>query len=553
MRTERLRSSWQAAHAVLARRQLRRAVLAFACSVTGEWALTIALAVVAFADGGAAGVGAVALLRLLPSALGTPFITAFADRTRRERALATVSVVRGVTIGAAAALLALDAPTVPVYALVVAATVAFTMFRPAHSALLPLLCSTTTELTSANVVRGLLESLSILAGPVLAGVLLAWSGSAAVFTAAALLSFVAAVMLLGIRYEAPERPAPPERVHLVREAVDGLRAVSANRDLRRIFGLGFAQTYTRGALNVFTVVIAFELLDQGDTGVAALSAAVGVGGVIGSLGVSLLVGSRHLGAWLVAALVLWGTPIAVIGAVPEAIVAYALIAVIGVANAVIDVPLFTLPVRLVRDDVLSRVFGVFESIITIGVALGSALTPVAIALLDLEGAMIATGLLLPVVAVLSWRSLVDLDERLAVRDAEIGVLRETVMLRLLPVPSIEYLASRARTRSIPAGTSVFRQGDPGDSFFVIAAGEAEVIGDGVPVRVEGPGDCFGEIALLHDVPRTATVRAREDLVVLEIERDVFLEVVAGHGTANDAAEEIVARHLADFHPAKVGI
>ncbi|MET0882471.1 MAG: cyclic nucleotide-binding domain-containing protein, partial [Acidimicrobiales bacterium] len=308
-----------------------------------------------------------------------------------------------------------------------------------------------------------------------------------------------------------------------------------------------------GSLNVFTVVMAFELLDLGDSGVAALTAAVGVGGLIGALGVSLLVGSRHLGVWLLIALVLWGAPIAVIGAVPVTAVAFALIAVIGVANAIIDVPLFTLPVRLVRDDVLTRVFGVFESIITIGVALGSALTPVVIALLGLEGAMIATGALLPVVALLAWRPLGALDERLGVRDDEIDALRRTPMLQLLPVPSIEYLASRVDTHPVPAGTDLCRQGDPGDSFFVIVNGEADVIGDGETVRTVGPGAGVGEIALLRDIPRTATVRARENLVVMEIGRDVFLEVVAGHSTTKDAANEVVAQHLADFHPARVGI
>jgi predicted MFS family arabinose efflux permease len=550
---ERLGASLGAARSVLTQPQLRRAELAFAAALTGEWAVTVALGVVAFDDGGAAGVGLVALVRMVPSAIGTPVITAWTDRTRRERSLATVSILRAVTIGGAAVLLAVDAHHALVYGLVVLATAAFTVFRPTHSSLLPLLCTTTAELTGANVVRGLLESLATLVGPVLAGALLAASGPASVFGAAAVLALLAAVLLVRIRYDAPTRPAAAERVRLIQGTVDGVRAVAGHPELRLLFGLGFAQTYTRGALNVFIVVMAFDLLDLGDSGVAALSAAVGVGGLLGSLGVSLLVGSRHLGVWLMVALIFWGAPIAVIGTVPVTGVAFALIAVIGLANAVIDVPLFTLPVRLVRDDVLTRVFGVFESIITIGVAAGSVLTPVVIAVLGLEGAMIATGLLLPAVALLAWRRLVALDERLAVRDTEIAGLRATPMLQLLPVPSIEYLASRLTTRRVPAGATVCVQGDPGDSFYVIEEGEAEVLGDGASVRTMGPGDGFGEIALLRDIPRTATVRARDDLVVLEIGRDAFLEVVAGHTTTNDAADEVVAKRLADFHPARVGI
>ncbi len=553
MRGERLGASLGAARSVLARPQLRRAELAFAAALTGEWAVTVALAVVAFDDGGAAGVGLVALIRMVPSAIGTPVITALADRRRREQALAIVSILRAVTIGGAAVVLAVDAPHAFMYALVVLATAALTVFRPTHSSLLPLLCTTTAELTGANVVRGVLESLATLVGPVVAGALLAASGPASVFGAASVFSLIAASLLLRIRYDAPARPQAVHRTPLVQGTADGLKAVAGHRDLRLLFGLGFAQTYVRGSLNVFTVVMAFDLLDLGDSGVAALTAAVGVGGLIGALGVSLLVGSRHLGVWLMIALVLWGAPIAVIGAVPVAAVAFALIAVVGVANAIIDVPLFTLPVRLVRDDVLTRVFGVFESIITIGVAFGSALTPVLIALLGLEGAMIATGALLPVVALMAWRPLVALDERLGVRDDEIDALRRTPMLQLLPVPSIEYLASRVDTHPVPAGTDLCRQGDPGDSYFVIVDGEADVIGDGATVRTVGPGDGVGEIALLRDIPRTATVRARDNLVVMEIEREVFLEVVAGHSTTNDAADEVVAQHLAAFHPARVGI
>ena len=538
---------------MLSRPQLRRAELAFLWALTAEWALTVALGVVAFDDGGAAGVGLIAVARMIPSALGTPVMTAFADRFRRERSLATVSVIRAITLGAAALVLAADGPHAIVYGLVVVATIAFTMFRPTHSALQPLLCTVTAELAAANVVRGLLESLATLLGPVLAGALLAWASPAAAFGAASVLSLLSAVLLLRIDYDAPTAPAPVERVSLVRRTVDGLRTVRRHRDLRWIFALGLAQTYVRGALNVFIVVIALDLLDLGDAGVAGLSAAVGVGGLLGAVGVSLLVGSRHLGAWFAIALAAWGAPIALIGVFPEVLVAYALIAVVGLANAVIDVPIFTLPVRLVRDDVLSRVFGLFESVVAIGVALGSAVTPVLIGVLGVQGAMIVTGILLPAVALVAWRPLLGLDERLTVRDAEIGVLRSSSMLQLLPVPSIEYLATQAVERRVEPGVVLCQQGEPGDEFFVIAEGHAEVLGDGALLRTVGPGDGFGEIALLEDVPRTATVRAADDLLVLEIDRDAFLDVVGGHRTTHDAADAVVAAHLANYHPADLGI
>ena len=528
-------------------------MLAFGLACTADWAFSVALAVVAFDDAGAAGVGLVALARMLPSALLTPFVAAVADRARRDHVLIAVSVIRFVTIGGAAALLAMSVHHIGVYLLAVMATVAFTIFRPAHSALLPSLCISGSQLTSANVVRGLLESLATLVGPLIAGILLAVGQPASVFVAAAGLSAGAAAALVGVGHEQPVPVGETARRGLGPETMAGVRTVVGNPELLLVFGAGFCQTYVRGALNVFIVVVAFELLDTGEAGVAALSAALGVGGVIGSFGASFLAGSRHLGLWLVAGLVLWGAPIAMVGGVSTASVVFALMAVVGAANALIDIPLFTLPVRLASDAVLARVFGVFESVVALGVALGSVATPTLIALVGLRPALVASGLFLPAVALVAWRRLAALDRRLAVRDADIRVLRSSPMLELLPVPSVEHLASRVRRRVVPAGTLVFEQGSTADSFYVIAHGHAEIVGNGSVVRTVGPGDSFGEIAILHDVPRTATVRAQDDIELFEVDRNTFLDEVANHGVSARAANAVVAGHLARFRPAGLTI
>jgi hypothetical protein len=196
----------------------------------------------------------------------------------------------------------------------------------------------------------------------------------------------------------------------------------------------------------------------------------------------------------------------------------------------------------VRDEHLTRVFGLFESVVSIGVAAGSAATPVLIGLLGLRPAMVATGLVLPTVALVAWRPLRRLDGDLAVRDGEIDVLRSSPVLRLLPVPSIEYLASRAAERRFPAGTAICEQGEPGDSFYVLSEGRAEALHDGSVLRTLGPGDGFGEIALLEDIPRTATVRAVADVVALELDRESFLDAVAGHRTTHEAANRVAAGH-----------
>ena len=551
MAVGRLTETWRSVRGALAEPQLRRAELAILLSCAADSAFTVTLTVVAFLDGGAAAVGLVGVIRMLPSAVGTPFFTALADRYRRERVLMAASFVRGVAILYAAAVLEVGGPVPVVYALAVPATIASTVFWPAHSALLPSLCRTAPQLTSANVVRGWLESLATLFGPALVGLLLSASDATMAFAATAGLSLGAAAALLGLRYEAPPRPPTSPRPMLARDTAAGVRAVAGNLDLRLLFGLGFAQTFVRGALYVFVVVVALELLRTGESGAAALFAAVGIGGLLGSFGVAFLVGSRRLGWWLATALVLWGAPIAAVAAVPTESVVLALLAVVGLGNAIINVPLFTLPVRLAPDAVLARAFGVFESLIALGVALGSAVTPVLISLVGLRGALLATGLLLPFLAAVFLPRLQSLDGRLQVRDAEIQLLRTTPMFALLPVPTIEHLASSLRRRRLPAGMVLFRQGDVGDSFYFVDQGEAEVIGDGEVVATIAHGDFFGEIALLRDVPRTATVRARTDLSVLEIERQEFLDAVSGYRASSDAASAVVARHLARFSPGTV--
>jgi len=270
------------------------AQLSFLAAWTAEWAFTVGLGIVAYRDGGATAVGLVGLLRMLPSAVIAPLAAPLADRGRRERVLVLVSSARGVATGAAALVVGLDGPLPVVSALAALSTIAATLYRPAHSALLPSLCRTGYELASANVVRGLLDSVATLAGPLLAAVILEFTGVTVVFIVASGTSLLAAGLLLGLRYEAPPRPAAPRGVHLMAQAAEGIRAVVQDRNLSLLIGLGAAQAFTRGALTVFGVVVAFDLLGIGAPGVGTLTAAIGAGAVIGSLAASLLAESGRL-------------------------------------------------------------------------------------------------------------------------------------------------------------------------------------------------------------------------------------------------------------------
>ena len=177
-----------------------------------------------------------------------------------------------------------------------------------------------------------------------------------------------------------------------------------------------------------------------------------------------------------------------------------------------------------------------------------AAVPALVALFGPRGALVVVGLCLPPLVALSWSHLRSMDRRLAVRDREIALLHGVPMLRSPPVPTVEHLASRLAHVTVEPGRPVYVEGEPGDRFYVIADGHADVVRDGQPIRVLGPGDGFGEIALLRHVPRTATVSARTELELYALARDVFVPAVTGYAGSAKAADATVAAWLAAYRP-----
>ena len=330
------------------------------------------------------------------------------------------------------------------------------------------------------------------------------------------------------------------------------RRVSApscgNRDLALFLGLALAQTFSRGALTVFTVVVALDLLRTGEPGVGTLTAAIGAGAVIGSIGASLLVGSGRLAQWFGIGVALWGLPIALIPLFPSQAAALTLLAFVGVGNALVDVGLFTLMARLAPDNVLARVFGLLESLVALGVGLGALVASLLVDLTNVRVALVVVGAVCPILVAVAWRRLRRLDRYIGVLDEEIGLLHGVPMLRPLPLPAIEQLARGLEPVHVPAGQAVFHQGDPADRFYIIETGAADVVGDGRLITTLGAGDGFGEIALLRRVPRTAMVRAATDLELQALSSDRFLPVVTGFPPSSREAGAEVEEMLDRFSP-----
>jgi MFS family permease len=543
---QRLADSRRAFGAVFANPGLRRVEVSWAGTVCAYWIFIVTLSLYAYEHGGAGAVGLVWLIRTLPSVIAAPVGAVLGDRYPRERVLVGINLARTATIAAASAAAFAGAPVGIVYALGSLMGLLQSTFRPTQAALLPQLARTPEELTAANLVLTTVEGVGIFVGPAVGGLLLAAAGTDVVFGATAVVFLLSAFLLVGIRGTRPAA-APRARVSFLRDALAGYGTVVRDARLRLVIGLYGAQTLVAGSLNVLIVVAALELLDLGKAGIGYLNSAVGVGSLIGGGVAIALIGRSRLASDFGVGLVLLGVPIALIGVFPETAAALVLLGVVGVGTTIVDVAGVTLLQRGVRDEVLTRVMGVVQSVFVGTLGLGAVLAPVLISALDVRGALIATGLLLPVLAVLAWGPLRRIDVAVAAPHA-LQLLRQIPIFAPLPPTTVEELALHAVPLHAGAGDIVIRQGETGDRFYVVVRGEAEVDVDGRPGETLRPGDSFGEIALLRDVPRTATVRARTDVELLALDRDEFLAAVTGTTESEEAAHAVAAARLASLRP-----
>jgi MFS family permease len=413
-----------------------------------------------------------------------------------------------------------------------------TAFWPAQAALLPSLTHEPAQLAAANVVISTIEGLGALVGPVLCAVLLLVAGPRELFLVAAAGFLWSAAVIAGIRVTAWQREETGSA-----PVLDGFRTIASDRATRIVVSLFGAQMLVAGALNVLIVIAALRLLHTGQTGVGYLSAAIGFGSLIGVVGAAALVGARRLAASFGVGLIVWGLPLALVAALPSRWLALALLALAGIGFTITDVIGFTVLQRAVDDSVLGRVFGSLESVALIATALGAGLASILNGLVGVRGALLIVGALLPIVTAATWRRLRAIDSTSLIPTDRLEVLRRNAIFAPLPPAALDGLASRLVAEDHPAGTVIFRQGDPGERFYIVAEGSVEIEIDGMPVAEEGPGDYFGEIALLRTIPRTGTARALDEVKLYSLDGPSFLGAATGHAASKEAAEAVVGSRL----------
>ena len=519
---------------------VRRVELAWGAAIAAEWAHFVALGVFAYQEGGTAAVGIAGLVRLLPAAVVAPFAASLGDRFRRERFLLTLTLLgAGALAASAAAALANDRVLVFAFASVVG--LASTLIRPALQALLPSLARTPEELIASNGATSTIESIGTLVGPVFAGVFVSLADVATVFVLGAAALLAGAVLLARVSVESRVGlTGEIDRESLRRMITDGFRTVVRARSARLVVGLIVAQTFVRGCLNVLIVVAAFQVFDGGAAQVGYLTAAIGAGGLIGALG-AMTLGGRRLAAPFGLSLVFWGAPITLMAPRPYFAAAVVLLAIVGAANSVEDVTVFTLLQRLVPNEMLTRVLGLVWGLAMGGVAIGSIAAPAIVRAVGPRPAFVFVGSILPLLALLTYRQLVEIDRTVAPAP-ELELIDHVPMFSPLSIATKEQVAASLLPISVPAGEVVIRAGEAGDRFYIVADGELDIDANGRHTTAY-EADYFGEIALLRDVPRTATVKAAVDSKLYVLRRADFLSAVTGHSTARAAGEAIAETRL----------
>ena len=541
----RLRSARRDFGGVLRNADLRRLELAWALSIVSTWAYSIAVVVFAFEEGGATAVGVVGLLRWVAAGVISPFAALLADRYDRRAVMIASDLLRALLIAGAAVSVLADGGAPIVYVLATLVSVAGTPFRPAEAAFTPQLVRTPEELGAANVVASAIESTGIFVGPALGGLLLSATSVATTFFVTAAGVALSAVLLfrIGHRASTVDDDEAETAGGIGAELLAGMRAIFGDRSVALLVGLFAAQTFVDGLLGVLIAVVALDYLGGGAATVGWLNAASGVGGIVGAGIAGVLVGRGRLAGDFGVGVLLFGLPLALLATWKSEGFALVLLAVIGIGNTVADVSGMTLLQRVTPAAVVGRVFGVLESVLLLTVALGAAVAPVLVTAFGTRAALVAAGVLLPALVIPSFAVLRRIDERAGVPTSEVELLRRVPFFASLPELAIERLARSAERETARPGETVVTQGDPGERFFVVVDGELQVAVDGTDVATLEEGDYFGEIALLRDIPRTASVRARRESALLALDREHFLTAVTGYAPSLSSAEAVVGLRL----------
>lgn len=535
---------------------LLRLLVAYGGAAVSEWAVWLAALVHAHERSGSAAAGWMALALLVPAVVAAPFAGRAFSGPRPVRVFALVLGVQAVSLVVAAVIARADGPLLAVAVPTAIAIGGIAFIRPGQAVLAPTVVRTARELTRANLYVGTCDSGCVLLAPLVATAALAVGGPSAVFVLCAGLAVVGVAATEPLRSaesqavrsdvadpagelaaagatQADPAPRPTPMRDLVADLRDG-------RNVGALFALLSVQHVVMGVIGLMFVVLATDELDMDSSGAGVLNIAFGVGAVASALVATVLAGRGRLAPVSVGCVVLMAVSATVLGlatTVPGAIVCLGLI---GFARSLLDVSARMLLQRTVAPHHLAASFAVIEILTAVGLFVGTIYTQIVAATIGAPAGLLGLAALLAVVLAVTVRRLWMADQTADVPVVAVALLRSMAVFAPLPAPALEAVARRASERTFAPGEVIIRQGDPGESFHAIAGGQVDVDIDGRHIRTLRRGDGIGEVALLLDSPRTASVVVVEPTQTFEIGREPFLAAVTGHEPALHTAHRRIA-------------
>lgn len=524
-------------------------MLASIAAIAAEWMVFLGVLVYVFDRDGSTATGLASITLLLTYTVAGsftgPLVTRFHPQT--VRVVGLIVQAAGYALAAAAAVGGLPSPYVIAPAAL--ATGAVTSLRPSAARVLPGLVRTSRELTVGNVWNGYCETSAALAGPALGTGLLALGGAPAALTGCAVLAAIAVAVSLLPRPISPlTRPDAVASRRPLSVAAEALGELRRRPGATAVLVVAGAQFMVVGAFDIIVVVAAERDLGLGDAGPGWLLTAVGIGGIMsGPIAEAMARRRRQASALVVAMAVVAAASVVLAGSLTVA-VAFVAFPLIGLSRSLIDVLADLVLHRAAPPGALGAVYSLLEVASGVGLIVGSLTAQLAIAAGGTPAALATIGVFFGLVAAIAGPRLRRADESADIPVVAMAALDDVPVFRPLHQTVLEDVARAAEEITVPRGTDVITEGDHGDRFYVVTDGEFRVHRDGTELSRVGRGGSFGEIALLADVPRTASVTAIVDAAVLSIERAPFLVAVTGDDLVADAAYEHLASRYEGMVP-----
>ena len=545
--------------APLRHRDFRLLMGAFAISCAGSWAYNVALAVFVFEQTQSlAWVGAATVGRFVPALVLGAYGGVLAERFERVRLMATLDVVSAVWMLLLALVALLDGPVLLAILLAALTSVSSTVYEPAVAAVTPQTVPES-DLAAANTLRNMVDNIAIIAGPALGALLLLVGPAPLVFAANGVSFVLSAVVVqrMSVRSQ-PVDVTEGGTVGPLQQMMVGVRAIASSATAALLVIYSVVASFVYGVDTVQFIVLSEERLGTGPSGYGYLLAGLGLGGVLAAGLVNRLAARPRLGGVILLGMAVYCVPTLLFLVVTSPAAAFGIQGLRGAGTLVVDVLAVTALQRSLPPDVLGRVFGAFFTAVLAAISLGALVTPAVIGAVGLDASLWLAGGLLPALCLLGIPWLRRMDDAnvagVTALEPRIEALGRLGIFAEASRPVLERLARTAVESQVPAGTTLIREGEQADAFYVLLHGEMGVRSRGedtdeiaLPTMVDGAW--FGEIGLLQGIPRTATVSASRDSKVLRISGTDFLETLSD-APASTALLEGARSRLARTHPGR---